>query len=130
MRAVALLLLFACSTASAQTFVKITDPSNPVATDVGPQFGFPGAAWIDIDGNGLPDLWSTSTGLYRNLGGGVFDKPPGAQGAVVPGGLGCTWGDYDNDGDADLFIASGMSGAMGGSALYRNDSPPGTGTSR
>jgi len=73
MRAAALLLVLACSTASAQTFVKITDPANPVVTDVGPQIGFPGAAWIDIDGNGLPDLWSTSTGLYRNLGGGVFD---------------------------------------------------------
>ena len=124
--ALSLCLLAAASSALAQTYVKITDPTNPIATDVGPQIGYPGAAWVDIDGNGLPDLWSTSTGLYRNLGGGAFDKPPGAQGAVRPGGLGCTWGDYDNDGDADLFIATRGSFPGPGSFLWRNDSPPGT----
>ena len=127
MRPVAFLLVLALAgSASAQTFVKVTDPANPIVADTGPGTGYPGAAFIDIDGDGLPDLWASLTGLYRNLGNGTFVKPPGAQLPARARALGCTWADYDNDGDADLFVCgSGASGGPG-SALWRNDSPPGT----
>ena len=43
--------------------------------------------------------------LYRNNGNGTFTDV--AEKAGVPGtgyGLGCVWGDYDNDGFPDLFV--------------------------
>lgn len=59
--------------------------------------------------------------LFRNNGNGSFTDVAGSVGLVVsvPSAGGAGWADYDNDGDADLFVA-----AFGGSRLYRNDGPP------
>ncbi|RMH97292.1 MAG: choice-of-anchor D domain-containing protein [Calditrichaeota bacterium] len=70
------------------------------------------AAWADYDRDGLLDLVVTNAleennALYRNLGGGNFQKI--LTGPVVNDGAdsrGAAWGDYDNDGDPDLFIAN------------------------
>jgi len=52
----------------------------------------------------LPDI------LYQNNGDGTFNdvsKSSGISSVSLPGkGLGLTWGDYDNDGDPDLYIAN------------------------
>jgi hypothetical protein len=81
-----------------------------------------GAAWGDFDGDGLLDLYVANAEqdnfLYRNAGNGelvLFDGGPATEG----GGLsnGCSWADYDNDADLDLFVANNG----GENFLFRND---------
>ncbi|MEM9593699.1 MAG: CRTAC1 family protein [Acidobacteriota bacterium] len=97
------------------------------------------AAWADFDGDGDLDLYvgneSTDRGraypgqLFRNRGDGRFDDIAAAAG-VQNGRLakGVTWGDFDDDGDPDLFVSN-----IGPNRLYRNDGPvdeaPGGGVS-
>ena len=103
--------------ADAQVFTRVTDPANPIVTDPGAP-GFAGAAWIDFDEDGRPDLFVGGQALYRNLGGGAFAK------IVIPNlgpVLGVSWADFDNDGDADLMTAGGTNNGQHGSRLFRND---------
>ena len=82
------------------------------------------AAWGDYDLDGWPDLFVANTNgennsLYHNLGGGQFEKI--SSGAMVQDGgrsVGASWGDYDNDGDLDLFVANA---GDEDNFLYRND---------
>ncbi len=80
----------------------------------------------DVDGDGHLDLFVANFGqnnaLYRNLGGGVFEKILAGD-AVTAGGasLGSAFGDYDDDGDPDLFVANANFGAGANNFLYRND---------
>jgi hypothetical protein len=81
-------------------------------------------SWADYDKDGNVDLLvteSTFSGggnsrLYRNDGGGVFIPVTGGQLAsrstVVSA---AAWGDYDNDGYPDLFLARGDFGISGNS---------------
>lgn len=69
------------------------------------------AAWGDYDNDGLVDLFIPNLGqknfLYRNQGGGVFAKiTTGAVANDVGNSVACAWGDYDNDGFLDLFVAN------------------------
>ncbi len=74
-----------------------------------------GCHWVDYDGDGDPDLFVTNTGrqrnfLYRNLGNGTFAKV--TTGALVSddySSSGASWGDYDHDGDLDVFVADSSS---------------------
>jgi Tfp pilus assembly protein PilF len=81
------------------------------------------AALADVDGDGDLDLFlpnvqraGSSAGqpaLYENTGGRFARRPlPGAPPTAVAG----IWGDYDNDGHADLYVL-----ATGGNRLLRND---------
>jgi enediyne biosynthesis protein E4 len=89
----------------------------------------PGVCVADFDGDGWPDFYIVNGGdigartasdrnaLYRNNGDGTFTDVTAKAG--VPGdayGLGCVWGDYDNDGHPDLYITQ-----YGGDILYRNN---------
>jgi len=66
----------------------------------------------DWDGDGRLDLFLTYYGhnsLYRSLGGGRFEERTAAAGLAVDGirwGSGCSFLDYDRDGDLDLFVAN------------------------
>ncbi|MBT8380599.1 MAG: VCBS repeat-containing protein [Ignavibacteria bacterium] len=99
----------------AQTFVAVTDPSNPIVA-TGVDANYSGAAWIDIDGDGDDDLYSTKNYLFRNLGSGNFERINDFQSLSAPQlGNGASWADYDNDGDIDLFLSGNPS------LVYSND---------
>ena len=93
----------------------------------------PGVCVADYDGDGFPDIYFVSgrdlhgqggdfrNALYRNNRDGTFRDVTGTAG--VPGtayGLGCVWGDYDNDGRPDLYVTQ-----YGKNVLYHNN-PDGT----
>jgi hypothetical protein len=87
-------------------FTRIT--AGPVALDSGSSFG---CIWGDYDNDGALDLFvSVNVGndwLYHNNGNGTFTKITSGT-IVTSGGNGnnCAWGDYDNDGFIDLFVAN------------------------
>jgi enediyne biosynthesis protein E4 len=98
-------------------FTRIT--TGPVALDSGSSFG---CIWGDYDNDGALDLFvSVNVGndwLYHNNGNGTFTKITGGP-IVTSGGNGnnCAWGDYDNDGFIDLFVANSDQNDF----LYRNN---------
>ena len=91
-------------------------------TTAGASYGS-GACVFDYDGDGRPDIFlvnadgSGRPALYRNLGNGKFADVTAQSGIRIPGvGMGCTAGDYDNDGHSDLAVSYN-----GGVALFHND---------
>lgn len=89
----------------------------------------PGVCVCDYDGDGYQDIYFVNgrdlynrgllarNALYRNNGNGTFTDV--TEKAGVPGtayGLGCVWGDYDNDGHPDLYVTQ-----YGKNILYRNN---------
>jgi hypothetical protein len=92
------------------------------------EFG-PGVCVADFDGDGWQDIYFVNgrdlygrgitavNALYRNNHDGTFSDV--TEKAGVPGtgyGLGCVWGDFDNDGFPDLFVTQ-----YGKNVLYRNN---------
>ncbi len=90
-----------------------------------------GAAFFDLDGDGHLDLLLVQSGrisappgtpaghrLYRNRGDGTLEDVSDRSGiAAVSGyGMGAATGDYDNDGDVDLYITG-----LGANVLLQND---------
>ena len=88
-----------------------------------------GAAFFDYNGDGHMDLYVVNgadlpghispqpprNALYRNRADGRFVETAAGV-ADTSYGMGCSAADYDNDGDADLFVAN-----FGPNALYRNE---------
>lgn len=86
-------------------------------------FDFDGDGWIDIffpNGTALPgspEAKSPRCALYRNLGGWKFVEVTDKAGVGAGGyGLGVCVGDYDNDGDPDLYLNN-----FGPNVLFRNN---------
>jgi hypothetical protein len=90
-----------------------------------------GAAFFDYDNDGDQDLllvnsnrwpgqesgFHPTQALYRNDGQGRFEDVTAATGLDQTFfGMGVAVGDYDNDGDPDLYLT-----ALGGGHLFRND---------
>jgi hypothetical protein len=82
-----------------------------------------GLTWVDYDNDGDLDLYVVNreqeNALYRNdlSDGGTFAEIACALSvADTEIGQSGTWGDYDNDGDLDLYLSN-----VGANALYRND---------
>ena len=98
-----------------QTFVEVVDTTNPVTTTA-TDGNYAGAAWIDIDNDGNLDLFVTKNFLFRNIGGGNFERLNDFTSVSSNQlGNGTSWGDYDNDGDIDLFLSGNPS------IVYQND---------
>ena len=96
--------------AEAQVFTRLTaasDPANPIVLAPGADANaYSGASWIDYDRDGWPDLFVNRRGLYRNLGGGQFERL--ATGPSDDGPTrGNSWADIDGDGDMDVFLSGG-----------------------
>ena len=92
-----------------------------------------GVAAGDFDGDGFDDLYFVNfsgsvipgeplnetvgrSRLFRNMGGSHFEDVTDRAGVGFVGyGMGASWGDYDNDGDLDLYVT-----AYGPNVLYQN----------
>jgi enediyne biosynthesis protein E4 len=86
------------------TFTDVTEKAGVGFKGVGMA-----AAWADYDNDGLLDLIVTSYDrivLYRNNGDGTFTDVTKKAGLDKYRGFwtGAAWGDYDRDGNVDLFI--------------------------
>ena len=90
----------------------------------------PGCAFFDYDNDGWMDLYLVNYGpsdfftperrlsnaLYRNNGDGTFSDVTAKAGVAAGSfGMGAAAADYDNDGDADLYVT-----AYGRAILYEN----------
>lgn len=88
-----------------------------------------GAALFDMDNDGFLDVYlvqsgslydpsaGTSSRLYRNRGDGTFEDVTERSGAGVKiYGMGVAAGDFDNDGNTDLYVTG-----YGRNVLLRND---------
>ncbi|MDL1892701.1 T9SS type A sorting domain-containing protein, partial [Sphingobacteriales bacterium CHB3] len=84
-----------------------------------------GVTWVDFNNDGYEDFFvavsgqSTSCLLYKNNGDGTFTNVTSQAGLPAFAQLSAAWGDYDNDGDMDLYTSGA---ASAGNHLFRNNS--------
>ena len=85
------------------------------------------ASWFDYNSDGRIDLYLVQQDnvdrLYANDGDGTFSAMDmqSIGLSVTPGGFSPVWGDFDNDGAADLFISRGEAGLADIGRVFRGD---------
>jgi len=101
-----------------------TFAEDATAAGIGNSFGKEGAVAGDFDGDGDVDLYvpllaeSERNLLYLNRGDGTFVERSSGSGADLPGvSRGSAVGDYDGDGDLDIYVTQGRGQ---GDVLLRN----------
>lgn len=118
------------SRAAGIDFVHQAPTLDPKLNAIMPEVASMGASVsiVDFDRDGWPDIYVTDSAygtenqLYRNLHDGTFHdvaKDVGVGDVNQAGtgvSMGAVWGDYDNDGYEDLFLAK-----WGRPELYHND---------
>ncbi|MCC6544493.1 MAG: VCBS repeat-containing protein [Nitrospirae bacterium] len=101
-----------------------TDITLTAFTDVD-NYPTEAAAWVDYDKDGFIDLYlanyerplhetidrarGTPDRLFHNNGNGTFDDVSMISGITLREnmcGRGVSWGDYDNDGDSDIYVSN------------------------
>ncbi len=100
-------------------FTKIV--AGTIVTDMGAAHG---VAWGDFDNDGDLDVHvardnAQADRFYRNNGNGTFTSVATLATTPPRSAYGVAAGDYDQDGDLDLFLPTARS--EGPSVLYRND---------
>ena len=83
-----------------------------------------GAVWLDVERDGDQDLFVRAVGLFINDGSGYFTEESAAHGLthlgtdmVYPTSV----GDFDSDGDLDLFVGDDTRFGTFNNHLYQND---------
>jgi hypothetical protein len=115
-------LLLLPAAAIALDFTDITEMAG-----VGDRGHGKGVAFADVDNDGDFDLYVSNKGgqnvLYVNQGGVYVDGSAQAGDRLDDPGLsmGSVFGDYDNDGDQDLYIVKGGRYEIEANRLLRND---------
>ncbi len=85
-----------------------------------------GAGFLDYDNDGWSDIYLVQSGshkaagrapnrLFRNNGNGTFSRVEGSGAEDRGYGMGCTFGDFDNDGWSDIYVTN-----FGPNRLFRN----------
>ncbi len=101
-----------------------TNVSNPVTSVVRSSTG---SSWADIDNDGDLDLFvanfsNQDNQIFRNNGDGSFTAiNSGPQSNDDGCSFGSAFGDFDNDGDLDLFVTNGFCGNGLQNFLYKNN---------
>ena len=108
-----------------------TDEGYDVEDIAHGQILYGGVAVHDFDADGWPDVYLLRSGeniLLRNAGDGTFVDVTASYGVGDPGNSqAAIWADFDNDGDADLFVVNAWYSLVGGPhsrrghVIYRND---------
>ena len=111
------------------SFSKMTSAQvGQIVNDAGNSFG---SSWGDYNNDNKLDMFVANSFfglgqtnfLYKNEGGNFTKITNGNVVTDNHDSNSGTWGDYDNDGNIDLFVANG-SGVEQNNALYHNNGPP------
>ncbi|HEY3176323.1 MAG TPA: FG-GAP-like repeat-containing protein [Candidatus Polarisedimenticolia bacterium] len=108
---------------AAPPYLKFTDIAPRLHVDKYAGAGPNG--WADYNGDGRYDLvvcgCDNFCTLYRAEAGGFVDATLEANLGRLEPGFGSAWGDYDNDGDPDLYIARNGWNGPAANGLLRNN---------
>ena len=125
------------------TFSNVRESSGIAAGEPQPYYDCYGATACDYNNDNLTDIFVANyrlakDNLYKNDGNGTFDEVgaiTGVQGVPTADphyfghGMGCQWGDFNNDGNIDLCVGNLAHTDSRGmysnpSLIFENDGPP------
>jgi len=125
------------------SFSNVREESGIAAGEPPPYYDCYGATACDYNNDNLTDIFVANyrlakDNLYKNNGDGTFDEvaaQTGVQGVPTPDpryfghGMGCQWGDFNNDGNIDLCVGNLAHTDSRGmfsnpSLIFENDGPP------